>query len=93
MHEATEGCHRCNATKPFVRSFIRPVEELTSVNITCRKKRVYVPLMNKTSENGRMVTRGAAVNGSGPHNICVSVTHARCAVARGSIVKVTYRFS
>lgn len=26
-----------------------------------------------------------AVNGSGPHNICVSVTHARCAIARGSI--------
>lgn len=27
---------------------------------------------------------GPAVNGSGPHNICVSVTHARC-IARGSI--------
>lgn len=33
---------------------------------------------------------GPAVNGSRPHNICVSVTRARCDAARGSTVKVTY---
>lgn len=38
MHEGTGGCHRCNATKPFVRvGYIRPVKGLNRLNITFKK--------------------------------------------------------